>query len=379
MTTVTNAADPELDLDLPEEIETEDVLDVDPDQEVVSTSYEITSYGADYPVDGLIKRLNQGDIVIPSFDPTFDASSDVKGFQRKFVWSRPQMDKFIESLLLGLPVPGVFLVRDRDNKLLVLDGQQRLKTLQAFYGRIHNAREYKLRNVQAPFQGKGYEDLDDEDRRRLDDSIIHATVLRQEHPAGSQDAVYSIFERLNTGGSPLQPQEIRVALYHGSFLQALSKVNQDAHWRELYGPASARLKDHELILRVLALYEAAGTYERPLKTFLNHYLATNQNRTDTGELFGLFTSAAELIDEAIGKAAFRPIRPLNAAVLDSVMVGAMRRIVQGPVTDKAALKSAYDELIASEEFSSATSSSTAAEESVKKRLGLATAAFQNVA
>jgi len=168
MTAVTNAADPELGLDLPEEIEKEDVLDVDPDQEVVSTSYEITSYGADYPVDGLIKRLNQGDIVIPSFDPTFDASTDVKGFQRKFVWSRPQMDKFIESLLLGLPVPGIFLVRDRDNKLLVLDGQQRLKTLQAFYGRIHNSREYKLRNVQAPFQGKGYEDLDDEDLDELD-------------------------------------------------------------------------------------------------------------------------------------------------------------------------------------------------------------------
>lgn len=55
------------------------------------------------------------------------------------------MDRFIESLLLGLPVPGVFLVRDRDNKLLVLDGEQRLKTLQAFYGCIHNARGYKLR------------------------------------------------------------------------------------------------------------------------------------------------------------------------------------------------------------------------------------------
>lgn len=85
MTTVTNAADPELGLEPPEEIETEDVLDVDPDQEVVGTSYGITSYGADYPVDGLIERLNQGDIVIPSFDPTFDASTDVKGFQRKFV------------------------------------------------------------------------------------------------------------------------------------------------------------------------------------------------------------------------------------------------------------------------------------------------------
>ena len=96
-----------------EEVEDdEQVLDVDPDQEVMPVSYDITSYGADYPVDGLVKRLNQGDIVVPSFDPMYDESDEVQGFQRRFVWTRPQMDKFVESLLLGLPVPGVFLVLD---------------------------------------------------------------------------------------------------------------------------------------------------------------------------------------------------------------------------------------------------------------------------
>ena len=89
-----------------EEVLDEDVLDVDPDQEVITTTYDITSYGADYPVDGLVKRLEQKDIVIPSFDPVFTESTDVQGFQRRFVWTRPQMDKFVESLLLGLPVPG---------------------------------------------------------------------------------------------------------------------------------------------------------------------------------------------------------------------------------------------------------------------------------
>ncbi len=88
-----------------EEIETEEqVLDVDPDQEVLPISYDITSYGADYPVDGLVKRLNQNDVVVPSFDPMYAQSDEVEGFQRRFVWTRPQMDKFIESLLLGLPV-----------------------------------------------------------------------------------------------------------------------------------------------------------------------------------------------------------------------------------------------------------------------------------
>lgn len=290
------------------------------------------------------------------------------------------MDRFVESLLLGLPVPGIFLVRDRDNKLLVLDGQQRLRTLHAFYSGFHDDKRFRLKNVQQPFDGKGYDDLDDEDRRRLDDSIIHATVLRQEHPTGSQDAIYSIFERLNTGGSPLQPQEIRIALYYGPFLHAISNLNGDKNWRDLYGPRSARFKDHELIVRVLALYEEAQLYARPVKTFLNHYLSANRDRTgaELEPLTELFKRACEAINANIGKNAFRPVRPVNAAVLDSVLVGVMRRLSEGPITDGAAMRAHYDTLLANPSYTSATTSSTAAEDSVEQRLALATAAFNSV-
>jgi hypothetical protein len=362
----------------PSEIEDEEhVVDINPDQEVISATYEIASYGADYPVDGLVKRLNQHDIVVPSFDPAFADSDEVHGFQRRFVWSRPQMDRFIESLLLGLPVPGIFLVREKNNVLLVLDGQQRLRTLQNFYRGLHNGREYALRYVQEQFQNESYSTLDDEDRRRLDDSIIHATVLRQEHPAGEQDAVYSIFERLNTGGSPLQPQEIRVALYHGSFLYLISQLNEIPSWRRLYGPKSARLKDHELILRVLALFEQADSYARPLKAFLNHYLAANRNRTEaeSSGIASRFREACDLIEKAIGAPAFRPVGPLNAATLDSVMVGTMRRIESGPVTNLAAFKAAHEGLMLGKSYRSAILGSTASEDSVSMRIELATEAF----
>lgn len=361
-----------------EEVEQDDVFDVDPDQEVITTTYDITSYGADYPVDGLVKRLDQQDIVVPSFEPMFEGSDEVQGFQRRFVWTRPQMDKFIESLLLGLPVPGIFLVRERGNKLLVLDGQQRLRTLQAFYKGIHGGREYKLKNVQDQFLNLAYEDLDDEDRRRLDDSIIHATVLRQDHPSGSQDAVYSIFERLNTGGSPLQPQEIRVALYNGPFLRTIAELNDDPDWRELYGAPSARFKDHELILRVFALYEEPEAYSRPVKSFLNHYLAKNQDREDVSLLVDLFGETTRVINSMIGSRAFRPVRPLNAAVLDSVMVAVMRRMGDHEIEDEAGMKKAYRRLLRDQEYLKATTSSTAAEDSVEDRLRIATEAFADV-
>lgn len=83
--------------------------------------YSIASYGADYPVDALVKRIRSGDIYVPTF-------------QREFVWSLKQASRFIESLLLGLPVPGIVLAREVDtNRHLVIDGQQRLISLTSFY------------------------------------------------------------------------------------------------------------------------------------------------------------------------------------------------------------------------------------------------------
>src|SRR5436190_446510 len=90
------------------------VDDVDEDEVTTPYRFTITSYGADYPVDSLIKRLEASDIVIPTFDPESTSAVDVEGFQRQFIWTKPQCDRFIESLLLGLPVPGIFLVRQND-------------------------------------------------------------------------------------------------------------------------------------------------------------------------------------------------------------------------------------------------------------------------
>ncbi|HYW37088.1 MAG TPA: DUF262 domain-containing protein [Terriglobales bacterium] len=167
-------------------------------------TYSITAYGADYPVDGVVKRIEAGDIIVPTFSWEPGADSQVVGFQREYVWPRPKGDRFIESLLLGLPVPGIFLVKEPSGRFLVLDGHQRLYTLRAFYDGVIHGVEYKLGDVQARFVGKRYRDLDIEDRRRLDDSIIHATVIRQDQPSEDQSSIYVIFDRLNTGGVNLR-------------------------------------------------------------------------------------------------------------------------------------------------------------------------------
>jgi hypothetical protein len=282
--------------------------DINEREEIAPLHYGVSSFGADFPVDGLVKRLGVKDIVVPSFDPEVsDNEADIVGFQRDFVWTKPQCDRFIESFLLGFPVPGIFLVQGSEGVYLVLDGQQRLRTLQAFYKGSLRDRTFRLQSVQADFQGMTYETLEPEVRRRLDNSIIHATVVKQEVPSEDQSGIYMIFERLNTGGTLLQPQEIRVALFNGKLIQLLRVLNEDADWRALVGPRSKRLKDQELILRFFAFRAKGYQYAAPMKEFLNQYTGWNRElkRQSANELRDAFATTVSTIREHIGDDAFR--------------------------------------------------------------------------
>lgn len=359
----------------------ENVDDLDELNEVLPTTYSITSYGADYPVDGLVKRLTQGDIVVPLFRLEPEPGQSTVGFQREYVWTKPQADHFIESLLLGLPVPGIFLVKESNGKHLVLDGQQRLRTLESFYDGLFQGKEYKLETVQEKWRDKTYKTLHADDRRRLDDSIIHATVVRQDEPTEDQSSIYLIFERLNSGGTFLQPQEIRVALYHGQFASLLSKLNDNAKWRALYGKKSPRLKDLELILRFFSMYFYASKYERPMKDFLNRNMASNRflAKHGEGELTSLFENTVAAIHDGIGLRAFRLKNAVNAAVLDSVMVGVATRQASSSVASIEQFAKAYTDLLSNTLYLNATGRATADEESVKTRLRLSKEAFAKIA
>ena len=218
----------------------------DTEKEIIPFRYAITSYGADYPADSLVQRLEKEVVFVPEW-------------QRKFVWSLNQASRFIESLLLGLPVPGIFLARDESSaKLYIVDGQQRLRSLKYFYDGVFRGKEFMLRGVQPRYEGKTYKTLETEDQIRLNDSVIHATIIRQDEPSNDQSSVYHIFERLNTGGTLLHPQEIRACIFHGPFNELLVEFNDIREWRNVYGPPSDRLKDQELILRFFALYFCSG-------------------------------------------------------------------------------------------------------------------------
>ena len=337
-------------------------------EEIIPFKYSITSYGADYPVDSLVKRIDEENIFIPPF-------------QRKYIWDKKRASKFVESLLLGLPVPGIFLSKEEEtNKLLVIDGHQRLRTLQCFYSGVFvDDKEFQLTDVQKQYEGATYKSISEEDRRRLDDSVIHATIVRQDEPTDDNSSIYQLFSRLNKGGVNLNAHELRACLYHGEFNDLLDVLNNNKDWRELFGPINKRLRDKELILRFLALY-FVKTYSKPLVEFLNTYMGTNRHLKlqSSEQISQAFNNTVETINKHLGKAVFKPRGAFIAAIFDSIMVGIARRLEKGDIKDVEALNRNYIALLSNKDFIGATETHTSDEENVVMRMKLATKAFAKI-
>jgi hypothetical protein len=338
----------------------------------------VTYSGQDFDVAGIVRRFNSDDILIPTFGHD-DARIVAEGFQRAFVWNRPQMDRFIESLLMGYPVPGIFLVRQTDRRYLVLDGHQRIRTLAAYYRGIDNkGREFSLKNVSENFRGLTYDKLDEERRRLLDDTFIQATIVPTDGSSESLEAIYQIFERVNAGGTPLTAHEIRVALFAGPFIDYLEQLNNNADWRALYGKKSPRIRDQELVLRIVALDVNDENYHRPLKTYLNGFVSNHRNLAgfDSANVRVRFERAAELLNDSVGRNGLRFAGyQINAALADAIFVGLMRRLSFDPGIGVADVESAVGRLRQDDSLITAVSRATADEENVRVRLELATTEF----
>lgn len=351
----------EYEVTLAEGIDDESLLET-----VTTKNFSITSYGADYTVDSLVKRMKAEAFTIPEF-------------QRRFVWSQKHASKFIESLLMGLPVPGIFLYKEaKTNKHLVIDGQQRLRSLQSFYSGIFGEKKFRLVGVREPWLGKTYEQLAVSDQLKLDDSIIRATIFTQDKPADVLDSIYFVFERINSGGIRLSPQEIRNCVSAGPFINLVKRLNKNSHWRKVFGgPENKRAKDEEMIVRFLAMRYRRDKYARPMAKFLNDF-SDDMNSASIATLLEMeaaFTEVIAAVDEALNGKAFRPIRSLNAAVFDSAMVGISERLSKGGTLSADAIRGAYDNLLESAEYKKGWVRATADEESVDLRMKTAISAF----
>jgi hypothetical protein len=348
-------------------LEEADVLDESLLEQPDDIKFTINSYGADYTVDTLVKRLKTEAFYVPPF-------------QRKFVWSQRHASRFLESLLMGLPVPGIFLYKEPvTNRHLVVDGQQRLRTLEYFYKGTFLEKKFRLVGVNQGWNGKTYEDLSPADKLKLDDSTVHATIFQQEEPKNSRKSLNLVFDRVNSGGIRLSPQEIRNCVSDGPLLNCIRDMNDNDTWRLVFGKhRNSRLKDQELILRFLAMHERGERYTRPMRDFLDDFADDlKAARTETLERFkSLFARTIQMCWDAKGRDAFRPVRSLNAAVFEGVMIGVAARLAQdGKLPGPEEIAEHYDVLLKDRTFMRACQQATAVEESVRVRRTHAIQAF----
>lgn len=181
----------------------------------------------------------------------------VPDYQREFVWDDIRQSRFIESIILGLPIPYIFVAENKDGRLEIVDGSQRIRTLSAFL-----ADELTLINLSklSLINKKKYSDLDDTRQRKINNTPIRMVVLTE---ATSEEAKTEMFDRINKGSDLLKDMEQRKALIQGPFTDFIYKISATKEFIEA-APQNKflekRQEREELVLRFFALCDSYQTF-----------------------------------------------------------------------------------------------------------------------
>lgn len=293
-------------------------------------------------------------------------------FQRDFVWDIKRASLFIDSLLIGLPIPSIFLGKNKeDESYIVIDGQQRLKSVYFYISGkfVTNDKEriFSLKNLKdREWDGKTYAELDIKYKRRINNAVLNTTII--EDINYKPRVVHDIFHRLNTGGMPLTDQEIRNCVYSGGFNSVLLSLNTNEKWRLLLGKkhVDKRLRDVELILRFFALLNNLQNYKPSMREFLTSFQSDFKTRKIDDSIF---IKTINIILDEIGERAFKTSSSINKSVCDSLMVGVAQVLLQNK--EIIGLKESYLKLIKDEEYRKYITSSTSSPSHVTGRIDLA--------
>ena len=264
--------------------------------ETVVKEYDITATPNDFNILTLFSLIDNGVIKMPPF-------------QRNYVWDEKRASKLIESIILGLPIPQVFLYEQCKNSFYVIDGQQRLLSIYFFVkqrfptaeGRLilrqyltgdtkidssilsddRYFKNFKLKlpssanNEKNKFDKLKYETLGEYKNTFDILRTVRSVVIKQNEP-DDDSSIYEIFNRLNTGGQNLSAQEIRMSMYYSPFYKKIIELNSQPKWRKMLRQAQAdvHFKDVEILLRAFAMLFEYETYSSPMGRFLNTFSKT---------------------------------------------------------------------------------------------------------
>lgn len=263
-------------LDLVEVIETdEDTLDED--ETGKGSIYPYDPNKADIDIREEVQTVHE--LVIRKWERNLIQMPD---FQRKYVWKIEQQCLFIESILLNFPLPPLYINKDKSGNYMVVDGRQRVTTLRRFL-----KDEFRLEGLKAipEVNGKNFSELiqlSGEYQIKIEDKKLLVYLIQPTVPI---EMVYDIFNRINTGGTQLERQEIRNCIYIGKATELLKKLSDLTVFKMAvdYGISDNRAKDQEVILRYLSfrIFDYKINYKYSMNDFVEDVMKyINENFTD---------------------------------------------------------------------------------------------------
>lgn len=346
------------------ELEYELTEQSDEEESLPPSNYEIFSYPADTTLKGYLDQWDNKQLYVPDF-------------QRNYVWDQTRASKLVESFLVGLPVPPVFLYKPATTKSFwIIDGHQRIRSIVDFQKGVFGENRFRLKGVEKRWLGKTFSEFSESEQFEFETTVLRAVVIQQTNPKDNS-SIYKIFERLNTGGLRLNAMEVRQCVNESNFLTKLKDLNELKEWRDLIGleKPDKRLKDVELLLRIVSLYRALDSYEKPMKGFLNscaEYFKEKTKENDFEEetnILKLLRDTIIAMHSSLGDKPFHLRGRLNYSALDATVVAVMKT---GTSTE---LKKQYESLVGNADFLKTASYDTSDESVLKKRFEYALEAF----
>jgi len=279
-------------------------INIDMTDEEINEKYKrgevrIITEQARYPIKSIEIMIDSGDYKL---NPEY---------QRRKRWNDERKSRLMESFIMNVPLPPIFLYEYEYSKYEVMDGLQRLTSIYDFY-----KNKFQLVGLEywKELNGKRYNELPLEIKKGIDRRYISSIVLLEETaktPEEAEKLKQIVFERLNSGGEKLTPQETRNALYNGSFNQLCIKLSENENFKKMWqiksesDPIYKKMEDVELVLRFFAyrfLTEFKSTKEKFFDEYLKH--ANTFTKPTISRLENLFIETIDIIWEVFGEEAF---------------------------------------------------------------------------
>ena len=348
------------------------------DKEINNAKKDLQNAKLDMSLGELASMFNEGDLII---NPEF---------QRLFRWNEYQKTRLIESILVGIPIPSIFVVEDENGKWELIDGLQRLSTVFSFLGKLKddNYDNWKLGKgeILKEFEGFTFNDLPPRARNLIKRYICRVEII---YYGSDYNIRYELFERLNTGGSPLSDQEIRNAIYRAEsskFNDFLTKNGSNEDFLNLINISENKIKrlySDELVLRFCSLYKIENITKN-LSNHMNTYMKITVKEVETNPdklitLQKIFNQTINLLNNLDEENIFwRKRGGFSATLYDGIMIGLSQNITLYNQDNLEVLREKIQELKTCEKFDEYSGSRSHNAKNVKCRLKIADNIFKNV-